>query len=103
MIVWAPSQRPVKFPIVLSDWQIIDGSDPAAHQAMVVEFPVFVAIGAEPVSAVLGSIPPLGTKIIRFKSTAYQTQAATSGLLVASCCMTINTVEYQWVTVSANY
>ena len=53
MIVGPPPQGPVIFSILLGDRQVIDAGDPPAHQAVIVEFPVLVAVGAEPVPAVV--------------------------------------------------
>jgi hypothetical protein len=36
------------FALTLFDWQIVDAGDPPTHQALLVEFPVFVAITAKP-------------------------------------------------------
>jgi hypothetical protein len=43
----------VIFSFALLDRKVIDARDAQAHQAMPVEFPVLVAIAAEPVSAVI--------------------------------------------------
>ena len=41
------------FAVALFDRQIIDAGDAQTHQAMFVEFPVLVAVAAEPVAAVV--------------------------------------------------
>src|ERR1700732_4024818 len=53
MVVGATAQRPVIFSFALLDRKIIDARDAQAHQAMLVEFPVLVAIAAEPVPPVI--------------------------------------------------
>jgi hypothetical protein len=53
VIVGAAAERPVVFAVALSDQQIIDAGDAQTHQAMLVEFPVLVAVAAEPVAAVV--------------------------------------------------
>src|SRR5260221_10735615 len=41
------------FAVVRFDWKIVDAGDAPAHQPMLVELPVLVAIAAEPVIAVV--------------------------------------------------
>jgi hypothetical protein len=53
VIVGTTSQRPVRFALALLDRQIVDAGDAPAHQALLVEFPVLVAIAAEPIAAVV--------------------------------------------------
>src|ERR1700730_17194834 len=53
MVVGATAKRPVIFAFAVFDRKIIDARDAQAHQAMLVEFPVLVAIAAEPVPAVI--------------------------------------------------
>ena len=53
MIVRAPTYRPVKLAVARSDRHVIDASDSQAHQPVHVELPVFVAVGAIPVSFVV--------------------------------------------------
>jgi 2-keto-3-deoxy-L-rhamnonate aldolase RhmA len=48
----------VVFALALFDWQIVDAGDAQTHQAMLVEFPVLVAVAAEPVAAVV--VPFIG-------------------------------------------
>ena len=53
MIVWAPSQRPVEFAVGFSDGQLVDACVPRIHQPLIVEFPIFIAVRAKPVSGVV--------------------------------------------------
>src|SRR5580700_3101829 len=54
MVVGATAaERPVAFSVALLDRKIIDARDAQAHQAMLIEFPVLVAIAAEPVPTVI--------------------------------------------------
>src|ERR1700761_5369267 len=56
MVVRPASQRPVEFALRRRDRVIVDAGDPPAHQPVVIELPVFVAVGAEMLPAV---VPPL--------------------------------------------
>jgi hypothetical protein len=56
--VGAAAERPVVFALALFDKQIVDAGDAQTHQAMLVEFPVLVAVAAEPVAAVV--VPLIG-------------------------------------------
>src|SRR4029077_19832550 len=56
--VGTAAQRPVIFALALIDRQIVDAGDAQAHQALLVEFPVFVAVAAKPVAAVV--VPFIG-------------------------------------------
>ena len=58
MIVGAAAERPMVFALVGRDRQIVDAGDARAHQALLVEFPVLVAVAAEPVAAVV--VPFIG-------------------------------------------
>src|SRR5665213_1293852 len=58
MAVRAAAQRPVIFALTLRDRQIVDTGVAHAHQAMRVEFPILVAIAAEPVAAII--VPFIG-------------------------------------------
>src|SRR5258705_4108995 len=40
-------------PLTLLDWQIVDAGDPDAHQTVPVELPIFIAVTAEPVAAIV--------------------------------------------------
>src|SRR5216684_4931609 len=53
VIVRAAAERPVVFAIGFLDRGVIDAGDSQPHQAMLVKFPVFVAVAAEPVAAVV--------------------------------------------------
>src|SRR5262245_60636747 len=53
MVVGAPAERPVIFAFAFLERQIVDAGDAQAHQAVLVELPVLVAIAAEPVAAVV--------------------------------------------------
>ena len=41
------------FAVALLDRQIVDAGDPQAHQPVLIEFPVLVAVAAEPIAAVV--------------------------------------------------
>src|SRR3954471_21898578 len=58
MVVGTPSKRPVVFPVGLADGKVVDAGDAAAHESVLVEFPVLIAIGAEPVAGVV--VPLVG-------------------------------------------
>jgi hypothetical protein len=58
MIVGAPPQRPIKFPLDLANRQVVDAGMTGLHQAVFIEFPVFVAVGTEPVACVV--VPFIG-------------------------------------------
>jgi hypothetical protein len=58
MVIGAPAERPVIFSFALLDRKIVDTRDAQAHQAVVVEFPVLVAIAAEPIPALI--VPFIG-------------------------------------------
>jgi hypothetical protein len=53
MAVRATPQRPVIFALGFRDGQVVDAGVPQAHQSLLVEFPVLVAIGPEPVARVV--------------------------------------------------
>ncbi len=53
MIVGAATEGPEKFSLRFSDRQIVYAGDPTHHEAVGSEFPVFVPVGTEPVSALL--------------------------------------------------
>ena len=52
-IVGAPAKWPKKLPVGLGYRKIVDACKPPPHQAVVVEFPVFVAVRAMPLPAVV--------------------------------------------------
>src|SRR4051794_469542 len=58
MVVGPPTLRPVVEPVALGDAQVVDAGQSPAHQAVVVELPVLVAVGAEPVAGVV--VPLVG-------------------------------------------
>jgi len=53
MIVGPATQRPMILAFALFDWQIIDACDAQTHQPVLIELPVFVAIAAEPMAAII--------------------------------------------------
>src|SRR5271169_3984938 len=58
MIVGTAAERPEKPAVGLLDPQIVDAGDAPAHFAGLVEFPVLVAVAAEPMAAVV--VPLIG-------------------------------------------
>src|SRR5208337_1964441 len=53
MIVRAAAKRPVVLALALLDRQIVDAGDAQTHQPVLVEFPVLIAVAAEPEAAVI--------------------------------------------------
>src|SRR5215469_18285562 len=53
VIVGTATQRPMILALALLDWQIVYAGDPPTHQALLVEFPIFIAIAAEPIATVV--------------------------------------------------
>src|SRR5262245_5322225 len=53
MVVGAAAERPLVLAVALPYRQVIDAGDAQAHQAVLVEFPVLVAVAAEPTPAVV--------------------------------------------------
>lgn len=53
MIVWPAAERPAKLAVELGDGLLVDAGVGVAHQAIGVGLPALVAIGAEPVAAVV--------------------------------------------------
>src|SRR3984893_894621 len=53
MIVGTAAERPVVLALALLDRDIIDAGDAKPHQAVLVEFPVLVAVAAEPIAAIV--------------------------------------------------
>ena len=49
----ARAERPAVFALAVCDRKIVDAGDALAHQALFVEFPILVAIAAEPMAAVI--------------------------------------------------
>src|SRR5205085_12379135 len=58
MTVRAPPERPMVFAATLRDRKIVDAGDAQAHQAMLVELPILVAVAAKPAAAVV--VPLIG-------------------------------------------
>src|SRR6202022_1621160 len=58
MIIRTAPWWPVILPLRLSDWQIVDGSKPHAHQPVLIELPILIAIRAEPIPGVI--VPFIG-------------------------------------------
>jgi len=58
MVIRALAERPMIFALRFSDREIIDARQAQSHKASVVEFPVFIAIRAEPVSGIV--VPLVG-------------------------------------------
>ena len=53
MIVRTPSERPVELPISCVDRKVVDACERAAASTLRHQFPILVAVGAEPVAAVI--------------------------------------------------
>src|SRR5262244_667305 len=53
MLVGAPTQRPMVFPVTLLHREVIDAGDTPTHESALIEFPVFVSIRAKPVAGVI--------------------------------------------------
>ena len=53
MIVRTTPERPMILSRALGDRSIVDAGDAEAHQALLIELPVFVPVAAEPVPAVV--------------------------------------------------
>ena len=53
MRIWTAAERPMIFSLRLLDREIVDGCVAKTHQAIVIELPVLIAIGAEPISGVI--------------------------------------------------
>src|SRR5271169_1761211 len=53
MVVWPAPQRPVEFALLLSDRMFVNAGEAPGHQTISIELPVLVAIGPEPVAAVV--------------------------------------------------
>jgi hypothetical protein len=58
MIIGTTAKRPKIFAIRFLDGEIVDACESQPHQAIVVEFPILVAIGAIPVSRII--VPLVG-------------------------------------------
>ncbi len=53
MVVRPTTKRPAKLAVALGDGLLVDARDTALHQPVCVELPVFVAISAKPMAAVV--------------------------------------------------
>src|SRR5262245_36816074 len=53
MIFWTGTKRPVVLTLLFRNWQIIDAGNSPLHSTVGVEFPVFIAVAAEPIEAVV--------------------------------------------------
>src|SRR6267378_7007564 len=53
MIIRTAPWCPVIFALRLFDWQIVDGSKPQAHQPVLIELPILIAIRAKPIPGVI--------------------------------------------------
>src|SRR4029077_10384752 len=53
VVVRAAPQRPVELAVLRADRKVVDARQPPRHEAARVEFPVFVAVGAVPLTAVV--------------------------------------------------
>src|SRR5882672_9298683 len=58
VIVGAAAQGPVKAAVGLADRRIVDAREATTHQAVLAELPILIAVGAEPVAAVV--VPLIG-------------------------------------------
>src|SRR5215813_13346657 len=56
MIVGPPPERPRELAIARGDRQVVDAGEAQPHQALIVELPVLVAVGAEVVTAVVAPL-----------------------------------------------
>src|SRR6204780_3209538 len=53
MSIRTSAQRPTIETVGLRDRQVVDARQAQSHQAMLVEFPVFVAVAAKPMAAIM--------------------------------------------------
>src|SRR3984957_6350243 len=58
MIVRTAPECPVILALRLLDWEIVDGSKPQAHQPVLIELPILIAIRAKPIPGVI--VPFIG-------------------------------------------
>src|SRR5580698_8669161 len=58
MIIRTSPYCPVVLPLRLLDWQVVDGSKPQAHQPVLIELPILIAIRAKPIPGVI--VPFIG-------------------------------------------
>src|SRR5580704_11925510 len=59
MIIWTSSQCPLVLVLRLFDRQTVDGSQPQAHQPVLIELPILIAIRAKRIPGVV--VPFIGT------------------------------------------
>jgi hypothetical protein len=53
MVGGSATERPMILPIALLNREIVDAGNPSPHESILVEFPILVAIGAEPMASVV--------------------------------------------------
>ncbi|XUR32166.1 hypothetical protein ACQY74_000193 (plasmid) [Rhizobium leguminosarum bv. trifolii] len=53
MVVWSAAEGPTKLAVRFSDRMSVDAGMTFPHQAILGKFPVLIAIGAEPLTAVV--------------------------------------------------
>ena len=53
MFVRPASERPMVLSVGFLDWQVVDTCNPPGHEPIRIEFPIFVSVRSEPVSAVI--------------------------------------------------
>ncbi len=53
MVIGTAAERPAKLAVSLSDQMLVDAGEAHFHRPFGIELPVLVAIGAEPLSAVI--------------------------------------------------
>jgi hypothetical protein len=58
VIVGTTAQGPMEAAISLADRRIIDAGETPTHQAVLIELPVLIPVGAEPIAAVV--VPLIG-------------------------------------------
>src|ERR1700720_2928467 len=58
MIIRTAPWCPIILALRLLDWQIVDGSKPQAHQPVLIELPILIAVRAKPIAGVI--VPFIG-------------------------------------------
>ena len=53
VIVGTATERPMVLALTLLDWKVVDAGNAQAHQAVLVEFPILVAVAAKPIATVI--------------------------------------------------
>src|SRR5215467_7832204 len=53
MIIGTAAKRPMIFPLALLDREVIYAGNAPAHKALLIEFPVLVAVAAKPAAAII--------------------------------------------------